>query len=88
MNDVHYSSVDWLVLDCSIGLRHFGDGQVYNFKGTGMHKIEARLKEIPKCVSHLVFTLSSFRAPSILRLLQGASPQVSKSNNMYLYWKM
>jgi len=65
MNDVHYAWVDWRAPDWGLGLRHFGDGEVDYNKGTGMHKIEAHLKDIPKCVSHLVFTLSSFRAPTI-----------------------
>jgi len=47
---------------------HSGD-KMDDDKKIGSHRIEAKLKNIPKCVSHLVFFLSSFKSPSITTFL-------------------
>ena len=67
--DVWYTFVDWRTgpmtgTNGQSVVWHSGD-KIDDKKHEGHHIIEAKLKDIPRCVSHLVFTLSSFKSPSI-----------------------
>lgn len=59
-----YNFVDWRNKCEGSSVWHSGD-KMDDYQRIGKHRIEAKLKEIPLCVSHLVFTLSSFKAPTI-----------------------
>lgn len=63
MQDEWYSFIDWRCKNwCAV--THSGD-KMDDFKRKGSQRMEAKLKEIPLAASTLVFTLSSFKAPTI-----------------------
>src|SRR6218665_235755 len=64
IKDEWYGYEDWRSKNKRSWAWHSGDKMDASRK-IGRHRIEAKLKEIPLCVSHLVFTLSSFKAPTI-----------------------
>ncbi|XP_046548770.1 uncharacterized protein LOC124258731 [Haliotis rubra] len=49
---------------CKAAIKHSGD-HMDDTKKRGHHKIEVHMKKIPASVSHLIFTLSAFKAPSV-----------------------
>src|SRR6218665_3977521 len=69
IKDEWYGYEDWRSKNKRSWAWHSGD-KMDDSRKIGRHRIEAKLKEIPKCVSHLVFTLSSFKAPTIAAFKQ------------------
>ena len=67
--DVWYMFIDWRQPEVygsnnQKAVWHSGD-LIDDKNRQGHHIIEAKLKNIPRCVSHMVFTLSSFKSPTI-----------------------
>jgi len=63
MGSTWYDYIDWNE-KASSSVWHSGD-KLDDKHRVGHHRLDARLKGIPKCVSHLFFVLSSFRSPSV-----------------------
>ncbi|XP_046375380.2 uncharacterized protein LOC124148349 isoform X1 [Haliotis rufescens] len=49
---------------CSAAIKHSGD-RMDDTNKRGHHTIEVHMKKIPESVSHLIFTLSAFKAPTV-----------------------